>query len=310
MASILDIKMQKNKLFPRALALTLALVLNVPLAQADCLGMALHAHRGSNDAPENSLLAVKRAFEGQWDGAEIDIQHLRDQTWVLHHDLQLGRTTTLQQRRVADLDSNAWKEVRLRDRRGVVGNEQAPFLTDVLAQVADDEVKVMNVEIKEWNNGCMAAQQAVRTLAEGRPNGRWFMTSIDRAQLQCVRQVDPQGYVGLIVLDPKALAEQSRFSRMGKNIPPKLIDAAWLARLRQDVGLPVGVHVDVATLAANPSLLADAKAIGVAVFTYSLNSDREHAEGLRKAALRTRLLPSGAIIDGAPDQFCSSLGYL
>ena len=302
--------MQKNKLCPRALALTLALVLIVPSAQADCFGMALHAHRGSNDAPENSLLAVKRAFDGQWDGAEIDIQRLRDQVWVLHHDLQLGRTTTLQRRRAANLDSHAWKEVRLRDRRGVVGNEHAPFLTEVLAQVVSDEVKVMNVEIKELNGNCVGAQQAVRTLAEGRPNGRWFMTSIDRAQLQCVRRVDHQGYVGQIVLDPKALAEQSRFSSMGKNLPPKLIDAAWLARLRQDVGLPVGVHIDVATLAANPSLLADAKAIGVAVFTYSLNSDREHAEGLRKTALRTRLLPSGAIIDGAPDQFCASLGPL
>jgi glycerophosphoryl diester phosphodiesterase len=180
----------------------------------------------------------------------------------------------------------------------------------VLQAIGDDHSKVLNVEIKEFNANCLAAQQAVELLAAGRPNGQWFLTSIDRAQLQCVRQVDRRGYVGQIVLDPKSLVAQSRFGAASRNLPPVVIDAAWLSRLAREVGAPVGVHLDVATLAANPLLLEQARAAGVSVFTYSMRGDREHAEGLRAAAARTRLLPSGAIIDGAPDQFCASLGTL
>ena len=279
-------------------------------AHAECLGMALHAHRGSHDAPENSQLAVKRAFEGEWDGVEIDIQRLRDQQWVLHHDPKLGRTTSLQGRSTEEINSNAWKEIRLKDRKGRISSETAPFLAELLAQIADDNEKVFNVEIKQLNNNCEAAQHAAHVLNEGRPSGRWFLTAIERSQLQCVRRVDKRGYLGQIVLDPKALASQSRFSRFSGNLPPKIIDTAWLRQLKQEVGEPVGVHVDAATLRANPTLLADAKALGIPVFTYSLGSEREHADALRTTARRTGLLPSGAIIDGAPGAFCEMIGKL
>jgi glycerophosphoryl diester phosphodiesterase len=287
-ALILAINMKRNN---KLLPLALLLALSAPAARADCLGMALHAHRGSHDAPENSSRAVLRAFEGRWDGAEIDIQRLGDQAWILHHDPVLGRTTTLQKRRSASIDSATWNEIRLRDRKGGVSTERAPFLADVLDAVEADDDKVLNVEIKEFNSNCRAAQDAARLLGERRPNGQWFLTSIDRAQLQCVRQVDRRGYVGQILLDAKS-------------------DAAWLERLRQDVGAPVGVHVDAAMLAADPALLERARAAGVPIFTFSLNGDKEHLQALRNAAARTRLLPSGAVIDGAAEQFCQALGPL
>lgn len=301
--------MKKNSL-TRGVLLAL-LILATGAVRADCHGMVLHAHRGSHSAPENSLHAVTRAFDGGWDGAEIDIQRLRDQSWVLHHDPQLGRTTTLRQYRAADVDSAAWKEVRLRDRSGKVSSEAAPFLADVLQAVEGDADKVLNVEIKEMARGsCGPAQQAVAALAAGRPNGQWFLAAIDRAQLQCARRVDRRGYLAQIVLDPRSLVGQTRFQAASGRLGHTVIDAAWLARLKQDVGAPVGLHLDVATLLANPRLLEQAGAAGIAVFTYALRGDREHAEALRSTAERSKLLPSGAIIDGAPEQFCSSLGAL
>jgi glycerophosphoryl diester phosphodiesterase len=299
--------MKRNK---KLLPLVLLLALGAPATRADCLGMALHAHRGSHDAPENSSRAVLRAFEGRWDGAEIDIQRLGDQAWILHHDPVLGRTTTLQKRRSANIDSATWSEIRLRNRKGGVSTERAPFLADVLDAVEADDGKVLNVEIKEFNNDCRAAQDAARLLGERRPNGQWFLTSIDRAQLQCVRQVDRRGYVGQILLDAKSLLRQGGFGQAGRRVVQKSPDAAWLERLKQDVGAPVGVHVDAAMLAADPALLERARAAGVAIFTFSLSGDREHVQALRNAAARTRLLPSGAVIDGAADQFCQALGPL
>lgn len=278
------------------------------LAQASCHGMALHAHRGSHEAPENSLRAVQRAFDGGWDGAEIDIQRLRDNAWILHHDPLLGRTTTLRQRRSSDLDSRIWREVRLRDRKGEVSTEPAAFLADVLVAIGDDEAKVLNVEIKDYPGNCGSAQEAARFLGQHRPNGQWFLTAIERAQLQCIRRIDPHGYVGQIVLDPKSLLQRGRAAPLARQLARQPIDHAWLARLKQEVGAPVGIHVDAAMLDDDPDMLVRARKAGVALFTYSLAGDRAHVSALRAAAARTRLLPSGAVIDGAPEQFCTQLG--
>src|SRR5574343_1166483 len=85
---------------PRRLSAALAVALlgltQTGLAHAPCQGMVLHAHRGSPDAPENALSAIKQAVVGPWDGAETDIQQLRDGYWVIHHDAQVGRTLSLQ----------------------------------------------------------------------------------------------------------------------------------------------------------------------------------------------------------------------
>lgn len=293
-----------------ALSLVGAQLLLASAALADCGGMVLHAHRGSAAAPENSLPAVQQALDGGWDGAEIDIQQLRDGQWVLQHDPVLGRTTTLQKRMVRELDATTWHEIRLKDQKGRVTNEAPPFLADLLQRVPEREGKVLNVEIKQLFGGCDAARDAVVVLAQGRPAGAWFLTSTDRRHLQCARRADPQGYLGLIVLDPQALTRQNRLARASRVLPAPRLDLAWLRQLQQEVSRPVGVHVDVETLQANPRLLADAKELGLPVFSYHLGPDARHAQLLRAAARTTGLFPSGAIIEGTASAFCASLPEL
>jgi glycerophosphoryl diester phosphodiesterase len=295
----------------RLLPLTLALLVALPTpARTACLGMELHAHRGSPAAPENSLSAIQLALEGSWDGAETDIQQLRDQAWVLHHDDQLGRTTSLQGRAVRDIDSATWREVRMKDRQGRVSSEKAPFMRDVAAMAATHGSKVFNVEIKQGNYDCTPAHQAVSTLHEAMPGGQWFLTSIERRQLQCARKADPEGYLGQVVLDPQALALSStnRYVRNGAaRLASPTLDKNWLDRLVNEVGSPVGIHIDTNTLAHNPGLLQLARQMNIAVFTYNLDNDREHAQALRAARRQGDLLPSGAIINGQPDAFCQLL---
>lgn len=277
--------------------------------RADCMGMVLHAHRGSPAAPENALSAVRLALDGEWDGVEIDIQQLRDQQWVLHHDAQLGRTTSLQGRTSRELYSATWRELQMKDRQGRVTSESAPFLADVLA-LPERAEKVLNIEIKQIDSNCEPTNLAVKQLRRGLPNGGWFLTSVDRRQLMCARKADPRGYVGQIVLDPQALAFQSRSRSLSSRLKPPQLDYNWLSNLLQDVGAPVGAHVDINTLAANPSLLADAKALGMPIFTYHLGQDADQASALKAMARRTGLWPSGAIINGLPKEFCRQLmGY-
>ncbi len=275
---------------------------------ADCKGIVLHAHRGDPNLPENSNRAIESGLQGNWDGVEIDIQQLQDRAWVIQHDAVLGRTTSLALRRVQDLDSPTWKEVRLKDRKGNVTKEAAPFLRDVLAKADEYPEKIINAEIKQASWGCELANSAVAEFNKARPNGNWFLTSIERNHLRCARQVDPEGYLGLIVLDQQALARQDpRTARQADKLATPRIDRAWLQGLVREVSLPVGIHIDTNTLDANMTLLKDAKDLGIAVFTYNLIGDREHLRDLRATRQRTGMWPSGAIIDGATNNFCIEL---
>ena len=57
--------------------------------------MKIFAHKGASGyAPENTLIAIKKAIEMKVDGIEIDIQLTRDGRIVLMHDWKVDRTTT------------------------------------------------------------------------------------------------------------------------------------------------------------------------------------------------------------------------
>ena len=57
--------------------------------------MKVFAHRGASGyAPENTLIAIKKAIEMKVDGIEIDIQLTKDEKIVVMHDWKVDRTTT------------------------------------------------------------------------------------------------------------------------------------------------------------------------------------------------------------------------
>ena len=57
--------------------------------------MKVFAHRGASGyAPENTIVAIKKAIEMKADGIEIDIQLTKDGKIVVMHDWKVDRTTT------------------------------------------------------------------------------------------------------------------------------------------------------------------------------------------------------------------------
>lgn len=308
MESRLDIM---NKIYPRkgmfVCAALLAAVMQAGTASAECSGMALHAHRGAPDSPENSLSGIRSASGTSWDGVEVDLQQLRSKEWVLHHDVATGRTITLANKRVADIDEKAWSETRLKGRNGAVTGEKPAMLADVLTEMKGRAPFVLNAEIKQVT-ACPDVHKLVAVFNRALQAGNWFLTSIDREHLRCAREVDMFGYYGQIVLDNRSLANSmKKRSRYVSAASSPKIDEEWLTKLVNEVGHPVGVHVDIATLSANPDLLKDAAKLNVSVFTYSLDGDIEHAKALRSQSARTSKLPSGAILDGNPKVFCDSV---
>ena len=291
----------------RSLSLLCVSLSLLPTAQAACLGMELFAHRGAPGHPENSRSAVEAAVRGSWEGAEIDVQTLADGGLAVHHDALTTRTTSIKGRAVRQLPSEAWREVRLRDRDGKLTGETAPFLRDLLPAVQRSG-KVLNVEIKEEHRNCQTAEAVVGELLGQLPSGQWTISATEFDHLKCVRKLDAQAYLGAVATDKVsiALSDKRTASRAhlltSPDISPKV-----LSQLQREVGKPVGLHVDIYSLRANPNLFADAAHIGMPVFTYSLRGDREHAQDLRRLLRERGLLPTGAIIDGDPASFCAQV---
>ncbi|MGE8587843.1 MAG: glycerophosphodiester phosphodiesterase [Alcaligenes sp.] len=293
----------------RLMVAALAAILPWADASAACLGMQVHAHRGAPALPENSLASIRAAYAGAWDGVEIDMQRLKDGTWVLHHDLLTGRTVSgVGRRAVLQLSSADWRGAKL---MGQGGGQPPPFLDDALQVAAAQPAKTFNAELKVVYRDCAPVGKLVANLQQALPHGNWMITSAFPEALRCVRGTDPQGYLGLIVFDPRH-AESVSANPLGKYVSqhataPKLT-RPWLANLAATVGAPVGVHVDAMTLAANPQLLRDAAAQSVRVFVYAVGGDAALAQQLRATRQREGYLPSGVIIDGDAQAFCKAMG--
>lgn len=293
----------------RLIAALLAAALPWSGVSAACLGMQVHAHRGAPALPENSLASIRAAYAGAWDGVEIDMQRLKDGNWVLHHDLLTGRTVGgVGRKAVLQLSSAQWRDATL---TGPGGGTPPPFLDDALRVAAAQPAKTFNAELKVVYRDCAPVSKLVAGMKTALPHGNWMITSAFPDALRCVRGADRQGYLGLIVFDPRH-AESLGANPLGKYVSqraaaPKLT-RQWLADLAAKVGAPVGVHVDALTLAANPQLLRDAAAQSVRVFVYAVGGDAALAQQLRTTKQREGYLPSGVIIDGDAQAFCRALG--
>lgn len=297
--------MRFNPLLRCVLAAALCLS-QLPAQAGVCGEMFVHAHRGAPGYPENSMSAIQAALRGPWDGVEIDVQQLADRTWVVHHDPVLGRASSHLGKLVRDLSPAGWADVRLKDRQGRLTSEAPPLLEQVLAESAKHPDKTLNIEMKS-SGSCTNVESLIALVRRHRPDGNWFITQIGQYLLQCARRVDKEGYLGVITIDPASLVESNRFTRNQQlQVRPRAITARDMKAMRESLQAPAGYHVDTITLAANPSFLRDAKDLGLPVVTYHLGEggDRDHARTIRDTRMRTGLIPSGAIIDGEPLEFC------
>lgn len=108
--------------------------------EEDYVMVATHRGFGSN-APENSIMAIKKAIDSGVDIIEIDVRITKDNKLVLMHDQELDRTTTgsglVKYHTLTEL-----KNFFLKDQDGTVTTEQIPTLEESL-NLAKDKVLVM-----------------------------------------------------------------------------------------------------------------------------------------------------------------------
>jgi len=90
------------------------------------------AHRGDwYNAPENSMLAVKKAVELGADVVEVDVQKTKDGVLILMHDKTVDRTTN-GFGPVSDYSLKNIRQLRLKTREGQLTKNKVPTLEEVL----------------------------------------------------------------------------------------------------------------------------------------------------------------------------------
>jgi glycerophosphoryl diester phosphodiesterase len=156
----------------------------------------LVAHRGAWDqAPQNSLAALRRAIELGCDGIEIDVRRTADGRLVVVHDGRVG-----------------WQPVRRLthgELQARMHDGQAPLLSDMLEAAAGRVL--VDVELKE--DGYV--QDAVALIADRLPPDSFVITSFRAPVLAQVKRHLPETRTGLLLAPRAARQAERRLQQSG-----------------------------------------------------------------------------------------------
>ena len=150
--------------------------------------MRVIAHRGARfDEPENTLRAVKRAFECDTDAVEIDVRLSSDRELVVIHDDTLERTTN---------GSGKVRDKTLNQLRALdAGNgEMIPTLSEVLSLVKQLGIALV-IELKERDTEA----QAVHELGEAGLERNVIISSFFHSSLLTIKELAPNLKTGVIL---------------------------------------------------------------------------------------------------------------
>lgn len=160
-------------------------------------GFVTIAHRGfSHIAPENTLIALKKAIEIGADFAELDVCQTKEGEIVLMHDETLDRTTngtgeiwnfTLKE--LKQLDAGSWFGPQFK-------GEPIPTLLEVI-QFVRGKMK-LNIEIKVSREEPEIAQKVVSIVRSEDFVKECIVTSFDRGTVEEVKKIAPEITAGFI----------------------------------------------------------------------------------------------------------------
>ncbi|MFC1497956.1 glycerophosphodiester phosphodiesterase family protein [Verrucomicrobiota bacterium] len=178
------------------------------------------AHRGaSGEAPENTLSAIKLAWEQGADGVEIDVQLSKDGEIVVIHDENTARTGGVNRtvkdqtlKELKSIDAGSWKNERWH-------NEKIPTLSEVLNTVPAGKSVLIEVKCEPEIMPTLE-----RVLAHSKPNHcRITICSFSLAVAQAAREHFSDHEILLI----------ANLNKIGASAPKlnKLIKTATLNRL-------------------------------------------------------------------------------
>jgi len=155
------------------------------------------AHRGASAiAPENTVLALHRAWECGVPWCEVDVQRSSDGVPLLVHDDTWLRTAGVDQ----PVRTTPWSTVQTFDvgawHPGATTPERVPRLEDALLWT--DRLQ-LNLEIKSPQNDADLAEVVARAVLDAGATDRTLLTCFDAAVIETLARRHPQlrtGYLG------------------------------------------------------------------------------------------------------------------
>ena len=158
------------------------------------------SHRGANKyAPQNTVPAFKKSLEIGVDGFETDVHFTSDGHIVICHNYTVdetsngsGKVSDMTLERLRDLDFGSYFSEKF-------AGTQLPTLEEFLDCCKGDDIKVMNIEIKEPLNGDKSI--ADKTIEEVKNFGLYdklLISSFDPEILVQCKKVDPTCKTGFL----------------------------------------------------------------------------------------------------------------
>jgi len=219
-----------------------------PMFPAGKYPIVVVAHRGfSGVAPENTLVAFKKAIEVGSDMIELDVRLSKDGEVVVIHDESVERTTS-GKGRVIDLTVEELKRLDAGSKfHPSFSGERIPSLREVM-QLAHDRIQV-NIELKNGEYGKWTfVDLAERTLLEVERAGmadRVFFSSFDPSILTRIKEKNHSIRTNLIFNKPWNSFEDvtggQSFSTL--TFRKSVLDRDQISKLHQ-----MGIKINVYTL--------------------------------------------------------------
>ena len=190
------------------------------------------AHRGASYlAPENTLIAFRKAMEIGADGVEMDVQQTLDGGLVIHHDYIIdlhtdisGRIYDMTEGELKDLDFGSWKDAIYKD-------EKIATLKEALDLCKSMEGCRVQLEMKStMDNDPQFVPRVVEAIRAADIADRLVLISFNHDLLRQAKQLMPELAVGALLY--------GAFESMV--LPPPVI---W-----KDLGLTNGLEEEEAAL--------------------------------------------------------------
>ena len=159
------------------------------------------AHRGASYlAPENTLIAFRKAMEIGADGVEMDVQQTLDGGLVIHHDYIIdlhtdisGRIYDMTEGELKDLDFGSWKDAIYKD-------EKIATLKEALDLCKSMEGCRVQLEMKStMDNDPEFVPRVLEVLQQTEMVEQVILVSFNHALLQQAKQLLPGLRVGALV---------------------------------------------------------------------------------------------------------------
>ena len=217
----------------------------------------IYGHRGvPAQAPENTIYSFQKAFELNVDGIELDVQITKDNVLVVHHDPHLERLTG----KKTFINTLTYKKLLSIDARGIgydsLAFQQIPRLDDIL-EILPDNIAI-NIEIKSQRLFSEGMEQPVID----------SILKHDLLNRTIISSFNPLRILKVKLLQPNVTTAQLW------DIDEKFSSILWVYLSRPDL-----LHGNIDQF--NEDIIAKFKALGMKVYAYTVNSDKQLAKAMQ-----------------------------